>query len=365
MLLRATARSVRPCFLCFGVGILALAAVAPAIALPPPPSELQSYLDTIRKAGRSELAWGELLTVSSVKEHVALVSFDKFGEVYVAEYQDRFCGVPGHAQRPEVIAAEKGIDALRPLADFDGSGFVSTEEATRFKNLFELGRAIPYVVAHEKTTTAAALARALRRSVDELAAAYAEYPALTAKDRDLFPPLPPLSGLPPAGAAPRRPAATSADDDFQAFAAQVQNAGMSESARQELLGLAAVRAGAVEMRPRKDPESGLYGKEYRRIEKDAARRQALAEPHLAGLQRLADFDGSGFVTSEEAARLIRLFVLGRQVAFIARQEGTDGPTVARLLGRRPEELATQLADYARLAERAPGDLFPAAPALRF
>jgi hypothetical protein len=32
---------------------------------------------------------------------------------------------------------------------------------------------------------------------------------------------------------------------------------------------------------------------------------------------------------------------------------------------KPDELKAKLADYARLAERAPGDLFPTPPALQF
>jgi hypothetical protein len=361
---RARTRSVRPfpflLLLLFAAGALAVGSLAHAAA-PPPPSELQAYLDSLRQAGVSELGRGELLTVSSVQERVDLMTFEKFGDVYVTQYQDRFCGIPGHATMPEVLAAEKGVDALRPLADFDGSGFVSTEEAARFRELFELGRSLPYVVEHEKTTDAAVLSRALRRSPAELAAASAEYPALTAKSRALFPPLPALQGLPPAAPRPAAPAG----DDFQALAAKVRESGMSESARRDLLGLAAIRAGAAAMTPIKDPESGRYGMEYRRIEKDAGRRQALSEPALPELKRLADFDGSGFVTGEEAARLRHLVALGRQVPFVAQREGTDGPTVARHLGMKTEELKAKLADYARLAERSPGDLFPAPPALRF
>src|SRR5262249_19226295 len=159
-----------------------------------------------------------------------------------------------------------------------------------------------------------------------------------AKSRDLFPPLPALQGLPVA--APR-PAVAATGDDFQALAAKVRSSGMSESARRELLGLAAVRAGAVEMKPLRDPESGRYGMEARRIEKDASRRDALAEPQLDELKRLADFDGSGFVTGEESARLRQLFALGRQIPFVAGREGTDGATIARHLGMKPEELKTQ------------------------
>src|SRR5712691_8299179 len=48
----------------------------------------------------------------------------------------------------------------------------------------------------------------------EVYVAHVEYPALAAKNRDLFPPLPPLQGLPPAVTAPR-PASSTAGDDFQ------------------------------------------------------------------------------------------------------------------------------------------------------
>jgi hypothetical protein len=266
-----------------------------------------------------------------------------------------------------VIATEKGVDALLPLADLDGSGWVSSEEAERFQKLFDLGRAVPYVMAQEKTADAAAVARALRLTASDLARAYADYPALTARSRDLFPPLPALQGLPALPAAPRPAASQGKGADFRALAAEVQGSGMSENARRYLLGLAALADGTAQWIPRKAPESGLYtSMEYRVIDRDAARRNARAEPRLPELRRLADFDGSGFVTTAEAARLRNLLLFGKRLAFVVQEEKTtDGPTVARLVGIQAAELQAQLADYGHLAERAPGDLLAPLPSLRF
>jgi hypothetical protein len=338
--------------------VLGTGPVSPAAPISAGP-EARAYLEAIRQDGMSELARLHLSQVSSVLERVILLDFLKVDDVYLTDWVDRFCGVPGAAQNPLVVAAQKGIAVLRPLADLDRSGFVSTEEASRFKQLFELGRAVPFVLAREKTTDAATVARFLRLSVPELAADYAEYPSLTARSGKLFPPLPTLQGLPASRPAPL------ASTEFPAYRAAVERSGLSELAHQTLQGIAMLRTGAVHLSFVKDPETGRYNQVNRRIEKDAARREAMAEPELPGLRPLADFDGSGFVTSEESSRLRRLFLLGRRVAAVAEKEGTDGRTVATAVGAKLGDLKAELAEYEQQSARLKGDLLAPVPALRF
>lgn len=82
---------------------------------------------------------------------------DEAGKVAGRRYTSVLCPRPGMSEearaqlRKEMEAMEAKVKAeiarLRPLADRDGSGFVSSEEGHRFRNLYEMGRSVLVVTA--------------------------------------------------------------------------------------------------------------------------------------------------------------------------------------------------------------------------
>lgn len=123
------------------------------------PADLRAYLEEIKAAGMTENAAGSLRMVAAIEAGESLLDIqtDETGKVTGRGYSARFCPRPGMSeearaelrkQMEEVNAkVEREVERLKPLADRDGSGFVSSEEGMRFRRLYELGKSVLVVTA--------------------------------------------------------------------------------------------------------------------------------------------------------------------------------------------------------------------------
>ena len=138
---------------------LALLGVGGAFAGEDMPADLRAYLEEIKAAGMTEDAAASLRTVASIEVGVTILEIqtDEAGKVSGRGFSARFCPRPGMSEearaqlKKEIDAMEEKVKSeiarLRPLADRDGSGFVSSEEGHRFRKLYEMGRSLLVVTA--------------------------------------------------------------------------------------------------------------------------------------------------------------------------------------------------------------------------
>ena len=123
------------------------------------PADLRAYLEEIKAAGMTEEAAGSLRTVAAIETGATLLDIqtDEAGKIARRGYTAKFCPRPGMSeearaelrkQMDEMNAkVEREMERLKPLADSDGSGFVSSEEGMRFRRLYELGKSVLVVTA--------------------------------------------------------------------------------------------------------------------------------------------------------------------------------------------------------------------------
>ncbi len=123
-----------------------------------PGGDLEEYLKTIQEKGMSERADPDLRTVGSILIGHASLSFQRSGPG--GRCWPRFTS--NNCPNPDMTAEERQefarrsqlqyeelLRVLKPMADLDGSGFVSTEEAREFRGLFEFGCLAQHVRANE------------------------------------------------------------------------------------------------------------------------------------------------------------------------------------------------------------------------
>lgn len=123
------------------------------------PADLRAYLEEIKAAGMTEDAAGSLRMVAAIEtgESLLEIQTDEAGKISGRSYTARFCPRPGMSEearaqlRKEMEEMEAKVERemarLKPLADRDGSGFVSSEEGMRFRRLYELGKSVLVVTA--------------------------------------------------------------------------------------------------------------------------------------------------------------------------------------------------------------------------
>ncbi|HVF58329.1 MAG TPA: hypothetical protein VNJ70_00725 [Thermoanaerobaculia bacterium] len=144
--------------------LLLLPLLAGCASRPGGGDDLESYLQKIRADGMTESAYRSLMMVASLRTGWSTMTLEKDPEngFYMRSYGSSTCDVPG--ADPALIAAKKKelseateheLRRLRPLADFDGSGFVTTEEGSRFRQLYELALTAEHVCAEEECTVQA------------------------------------------------------------------------------------------------------------------------------------------------------------------------------------------------------------------
>lgn len=112
------------------------------------PADLVEHIEKIRTQGMTEAAREDLDVVASIRTGEKLLRFVE-GETpgeYLRAYSGTSCNLPeaAHGRVAQLQAALRkttleDLDAIRSLADGDGSGFVSTAEAAEFRELIELG----------------------------------------------------------------------------------------------------------------------------------------------------------------------------------------------------------------------------------
>jgi hypothetical protein len=151
---------------------LASRALLPLLLLPllagcasrPSGDDLEFHLQKIRADGMTESAYGSLMMVASLRTGWSTLTLEKDPETgfYLRSYGSSTCDVPGAdsaliaAKKKELSdATERELRRLQPLADLDGSGFVTTAEGSRFRQLYELALTAEHVCAAEECTVQA------------------------------------------------------------------------------------------------------------------------------------------------------------------------------------------------------------------
>jgi hypothetical protein len=151
--------------------LLLLLPLVAGCASRPGGDDLESYIATIRAERMTESARGMLMTVTAIRTKWTLLTLEKDEATgfYMRSYDTSTCGLPGadpkklEAQKQELMAAtEREARRLQPLADLDGSGFVTTEEGSRFRQLYELALIAAHVCEQEECAVAT-LAKATGR----------------------------------------------------------------------------------------------------------------------------------------------------------------------------------------------------------
>jgi hypothetical protein len=121
-------------------------------------SDYENYLAQIRETKMSEMAKGDLETIASILLGQISLSCvkDKPTGFYVMQFRGTSCTLPKADEATVKKLAEENQKAmedeakkLKPIADADSSGFVSTEEAYEFRTLVELGYQISTITSQE------------------------------------------------------------------------------------------------------------------------------------------------------------------------------------------------------------------------
>jgi hypothetical protein len=169
--------------------LFVLASVAAAGAQQGKPSDLESYLESIRAARISEVGRSQILTIAGICAGATILDYrkDESSGRYWPSYTSATCPKPD-ADPPQVEQWKKLrlsesdvlTDKLKPFADTDGSGFVTTKEASDFRWLVEFGYLVNQV-NREEGTSAALIARASGYDTGEVARKVKEYDALAHK----------------------------------------------------------------------------------------------------------------------------------------------------------------------------------------
>ncbi len=144
------------------IALLAGAAVAQD------PADFTSYVEKIRAQGVTDAGKSHLMTVVVIRLGQSTLTFSEDAHTgrYIPSFQSTTCPVPGDdpakaADWQAELARARDVEfsALKPLADADGSGFVSSEEALSFRSLFEFG-ALAQSVVGKNGFSSAAISRA-------------------------------------------------------------------------------------------------------------------------------------------------------------------------------------------------------------
>jgi len=163
--------------------ILLVCACSGSVLLAQDPKDSLEHAEKIRKDGMTEAALEDLDVVASLRTGETLLRFTE-GETaggYVRSYTGTSCGLPGtdHGRVAQLQAALRKTnledrDALRAYVDADGSGFVSTAEASDFRELIEFGHLAAFVI-EEKGPYLDRIATAAALSPEETEAKIARY----------------------------------------------------------------------------------------------------------------------------------------------------------------------------------------------
>lgn len=135
------------------------------------PGGAREHTEMIRKNGMTEAALEDLDVVASLRTGETRLLFTEGEEAgaYVRSYAGTSCDLPGtdHGRVAQLQAALRKTtledrEALQSYVDADRSGFVSTAEASEFRDLIEFGHLAAFVIEEkgpylDRIATAAAL----------------------------------------------------------------------------------------------------------------------------------------------------------------------------------------------------------------
>ena len=149
-------------------------------------SDLEEYLKQVRDTGMSEMGRGDIHWVASLISGERILDFlkDDTSDRLWPRYTSATCPNPNadplqEAQRQRRLNTERQalVAQLKPFADSDSSGFVSTAEGSSFRNLVEFG----YLAAHVVKTgepTVKAIAKASGFNETEVSGKLSQYQEL-------------------------------------------------------------------------------------------------------------------------------------------------------------------------------------------
>ncbi len=167
------------------------------------------------------------------------------------------------------------------------------------------------------------------------------------------------------------PSLAIAGSDFDAYVDGIRKAGMSESAAGDITMVSDILAGGTVFTAQREgdsisrhymnslcPRPGSNPEKLRELQKQV---EAKAARWSSFLKKNADLDGSGFVSSAEAATLRRRVELGFIVAQVADIRDVDA--LAKLTQSARSEVVADLAAYAKLYSLAVKEGLSGLPAL--
>ncbi len=160
--------------ICVAFAIVFIQCGTPGDSTDPP--EMREYVARIRESKMSESAHSVLAGIAGIRLGQTKLSFlrDDESGAYFTSFQSMMCPRPD-ADTALLRAANEetsrlrdvDITKMRPLADMDSSGFVTTEEANEFRSLFEFGLQLRTVTQNEGGDTVR-ICKGVRLSLDKL-----------------------------------------------------------------------------------------------------------------------------------------------------------------------------------------------------
>lgn len=166
--------------------------------------DLEDYLARIRETRMSEGAWEAVGMVSHMLTGVWILTVRKLESgVYSFVFHPSMCYKPGSdRERFEELVAERHTQVeqenlkLRPYADLDDSGFVTSDEAVRFRDAMLLAFRISLMEPEDRSSAESAR-EATGLSLEEFQSQIGTYrevrEAMSIEDRWSLPELPPDS----------------------------------------------------------------------------------------------------------------------------------------------------------------------------
>jgi hypothetical protein len=124
------------------------------------PADLRAYLEEIKAAGLTEQAASSLRMVAAIEagETILEIETDETGKISGRSFTATLCPRPGMSEEAQAqlrkqmqemdAKVESEMARLRPLADRDGSGFVSSKEGSQLRHLYEFGKSVLVVTAN-------------------------------------------------------------------------------------------------------------------------------------------------------------------------------------------------------------------------
>ncbi len=121
-------------------------------------NDFMVYVEQIRRWGMTENARMSIRMIASIEAGTTILSFQKDDSsgAYWTRYMSASCPKPDMSKterqelRDELDAKITPlIEKMRPIADMDNSGFVTTEEAAQFRAIVEFGYRAFHVLTEE------------------------------------------------------------------------------------------------------------------------------------------------------------------------------------------------------------------------